>query len=497
MGLLGAADWTAVGDQAGAGVGFSVGLAGDVNGDGYADVVVGAPWFDDGHQDEGRAYVYHGSASGLDAVPNWLAGGGQAGALLGRSAVTTGDVNGDGYADVIAGAPGEGRAVVYYGNRGAGLSLRPRQMRVGGSTPVAPSGIADPADAVQLELLGWMPLGRDKVKLQWQMAPLGVAFSDPGTIGGTTVDWVDTLTGGAALAQGVSGLTLGTPYRWRVRLLYRPGNRLGQSASRWVHIPWNGWAEQDFRTGLPEVAFASTAYEAPEGAGVAAITVTLSAAAGMTVTVDCVTSDGTAAEGEDYVSASDTLTFSPGQVEASLGVPIIDDDVDEADAETVLLTLERAVYATLGGTNPITLTIVDDDVNVVYLPLIASNYPRPIALLHVGDAIPKRPILDWGEVFYSVSVRVPDELPSGGAFVFSSRRDAVAEVWVDDELAILLDGDEVFAYDFSTSGIPRSDIVEVSRETMEGLIGQTITIEYRDMYGAFVDASPMWLLWVP
>jgi hypothetical protein len=32
-----------------------------------------------------------------------------------------------------------------------------------------------------------------------------------------------------------------------VRLLYHPGNRLGQPASRWVHMPWNGWNETDFR----------------------------------------------------------------------------------------------------------------------------------------------------------------------------------------------------------------------------------------------------------
>lgn len=46
----------------------------------------------------------------------------------------------------------------------------------------------------------------------------------------------------------VDSLTPGTPYRWRVRWLYHPGNRLGQPASRWVHMPWNSWNETDFRT---------------------------------------------------------------------------------------------------------------------------------------------------------------------------------------------------------------------------------------------------------
>jgi hypothetical protein len=50
------------------------------------------------------------------------------------------------------------------------------------------------------------------------------------------------------ITQNVSRLTPGTAYHWCARLLYRPGNRLGQSIGRWVHVPWNGWTEQDFRT---------------------------------------------------------------------------------------------------------------------------------------------------------------------------------------------------------------------------------------------------------
>ena len=61
------AAWTAESDQAGAYFGCSVATAGDVNGDGYSDVIVGAPCYDNGQTDEGRAYVYHGSAAGLSA----------------------------------------------------------------------------------------------------------------------------------------------------------------------------------------------------------------------------------------------------------------------------------------------------------------------------------------------------------------------------------------------------------------------------------------------
>jgi len=84
--------------------GISVGTAGDVNGNGYADVIVGAFRFDNGETDEGRAYVYHGTPSGLAASSAMTVESDQAGALLGWSVGTAGDVNGDGYADVIVGA---------------------------------------------------------------------------------------------------------------------------------------------------------------------------------------------------------------------------------------------------------------------------------------------------------------------------------------------------------------------------------------------------------
>jgi hypothetical protein len=108
-----------------------VATAGDVNGDGYSDVIVGAYWYDNGQTDEGRAFVYYGSASGLSDAPDWTAESDQASAYFGRSVGTAGDVNGDGYSDVIVGAftydnaqANEGRAFLYNGSA-AGLSRTP------------------------------------------------------------------------------------------------------------------------------------------------------------------------------------------------------------------------------------------------------------------------------------------------------------------------------------------------------------------------------------
>ncbi|MCD6534276.1 MAG: FG-GAP repeat protein [Deltaproteobacteria bacterium] len=53
-------------DQAYAFFGYSVATAGDINHDGFDDVIVGAPWYDSGQADAGAAFVYQGSAGGLE-----------------------------------------------------------------------------------------------------------------------------------------------------------------------------------------------------------------------------------------------------------------------------------------------------------------------------------------------------------------------------------------------------------------------------------------------
>ena len=111
---------------------------------------------------------------------------------------------------------------------------------------------------------------------------------------------------------------------------------------------------------LPVVDFDSPVHNIGEDDGSATITVTLSAASGKTVTVQYATSDGTATAGDDYTSASGILTFTPGVTSQSFDVIIGDDGLDEND-ETITLTLSNASNATIGGDNPATLTIEDDE----------------------------------------------------------------------------------------------------------------------------------------
>jgi hypothetical protein len=114
-------------DQAFSELGRQVAGAGDVNGDGYADVIVGAGEYDAGQENEGAAFVFLGSAAGIaNGNPATAAArleGNQAGASFGQTVAGAGDVNGDGYGDVIVGAgfydageSNEGAAFVFLGS---------------------------------------------------------------------------------------------------------------------------------------------------------------------------------------------------------------------------------------------------------------------------------------------------------------------------------------------------------------------------------------------
>jgi hypothetical protein len=115
--------WIVEGNSLSARLGQSVAAAGDVNGDGYDDVIVGAHQFSNGELNEGVAFVFLGSDTGLSSTPQATLEGDQAGADFGWSVAGAGDVNGDGYDDVVVGAPeyangeaSEGRVLVFPGS---------------------------------------------------------------------------------------------------------------------------------------------------------------------------------------------------------------------------------------------------------------------------------------------------------------------------------------------------------------------------------------------
>ena len=140
--------WTSVGDdQLGSRYGWSVAFAGDVNGDGFGDIIVGASVFTESAQNEGKAYVYLGGPGGMSTAPAWTSvGDDQADAGFGASVAGAGDVNNDGFDDIIVGAPSmdgavadEGMVYLYVGGAG-GPSALPVWTDLGEDQPGAAFG---------------------------------------------------------------------------------------------------------------------------------------------------------------------------------------------------------------------------------------------------------------------------------------------------------------------------------------------------------------------
>jgi chitinase len=104
----------------------------------------------------------------------------------------------------------------------------------------------------------------------------------------------------------------------------------------------------------------ATVTEGNAGTTALTFTVTLSQPAPWPVSVSCATANGTATAGSDYVAASGTVTFAPGETSKTVTVNVTGDSVAEFD-EALTLTLSNAANANLGAATA-TGTIVNDDV---------------------------------------------------------------------------------------------------------------------------------------
>lgn len=129
-----AADITLIGEAAGYFFGLSVSGAGDVNSDGFDDMLVGAPQSETSGTG-GRAYIFLGGSgpfpkSILASDADVIFSGESTGDIFGVSSSCAGDINADGHADVVVGASfndaggsNAGRAYVFFGGNGAFPSI--------------------------------------------------------------------------------------------------------------------------------------------------------------------------------------------------------------------------------------------------------------------------------------------------------------------------------------------------------------------------------------
>ncbi len=171
--------WTFMGEQPETGLGGSPIVVSDLNADGYADLALAAPRANEG---AGRLYLFYGGESGLSTEPDLVLDGGQKDAYWGNG-LAAGDVNGDGVADLLVGvAKSDGHIYTWFGSE-AGLGDEPDQvLDVAGSSLATADFNGDGIDDLFAASLGKALNGI--VSIYLGQAEVGLASSPVATIAG-------------------------------------------------------------------------------------------------------------------------------------------------------------------------------------------------------------------------------------------------------------------------------------------------------------------------
>lgn len=237
-------------NQAEAAFGTSVAGAGDVNGDGYDDVIVGAPYYDDAVANGGGIWIFHGSYNGLNTTNSFSLKGQQVEDHLGQAVSGGGDLNGDGYSDVVVGIPGmdqsgmtnNGAVRAYFGNDGYAGKNKRNSTRLYNTnlTPMTYSQCIQNSVVVGIHATSF--LGRNNGRLAWDYTQNGTSFSKVSnnpitnsTITDGTQTFFSTLSGIELKAEIAK---LWTATRLRVRFKYELATALtGQVYGPWRTVP--------------------------------------------------------------------------------------------------------------------------------------------------------------------------------------------------------------------------------------------------------------------
>jgi hypothetical protein len=229
--------------------GYAVSGAGDVNGDGYSDVIVGAYKLSNGFSEEGKAYVFHGSPSGAKTANSFSIEGENLNARLGWSVSNAGDVNGDGYSDVLVGIPthdngqyqNAGATALYYGNNSKGLRNNVRLYNSDNVTPINHAQFNVVTFGTGLFAKSFLGVNQGKLVVETKGA--GISFSKQGTNPIT-----NSTEYSAIFPTFTSLLTTGTELKWvksktgastrvRVRVRYSPVLAItGQMYGPWRYV---------------------------------------------------------------------------------------------------------------------------------------------------------------------------------------------------------------------------------------------------------------------
>jgi hypothetical protein len=233
----------------------SVAAAGDINNDGYSDVVIGDYLYDSQHSETGRVLVFNGSQQGLDKNPSWTISSEDTFSWFGYSVTAAGDLNGDGGDDILIGAPRSGGAnkgaVFAFVSGGQRHNFIPHQMRIDGSAPIAPKGLSYSDNGFRLCAIAQTVPIYGKIALEWEIKEHDVPLNGTDTHRSPFVnrnDIVRNQNNDYVINAQVTGLSVGQLYHWRFRIAtdspYYPHGP-------WLTLPNNPASSGDVRIGLP------------------------------------------------------------------------------------------------------------------------------------------------------------------------------------------------------------------------------------------------------
>jgi hypothetical protein len=231
--------WTAdivlLGEQAGDQAGWSVAGLGDTNGDGLGDVAVGAPFEHGDGVYRGAAYIVSGAVQGTIGLDEALAvaKGATSGDLAGH-AVAGGDINGDGYSDLLVGAPesdlggnASGAAFVVLGPTSGETVLSNAQMimvgertddQAGSAVSVSPDidgdGSEDLIIGAASENAGGSDAGAAYLVLGFTSGTLDLVLAEAKMLGSSTDDRLGTSVAGLGDVDGDGSgdVLIGAPF---------------------------------------------------------------------------------------------------------------------------------------------------------------------------------------------------------------------------------------------------------------------------------------------
>ncbi|MCY2961895.1 MAG: FG-GAP-like repeat-containing protein [Planctomycetota bacterium] len=242
------------GQQPNSQFGYSVSAGGDVNGDGWNDVLAGAPDYEcpGCFTNSGRIYLYLGSSSGLATSPSETYDGATVGMRLGESIALGGDVNGDGLSDPLGGVPSanndDGGVIPLTGGGVTSWRVNSQQRQVGDLQALQILGRADETNQFQMNLgvqnssgNTATAMGRVPVKLEWEVQPYGTTLS--GSAIQSQVSFVDSgaLGLGLRLSRNITGLPTSMAFHWRARTVVRSPY---YPHTRWTTIQLDGLQEK-------------------------------------------------------------------------------------------------------------------------------------------------------------------------------------------------------------------------------------------------------------